>query len=219
MVFLTAISLNFRRMVKMREDLLKIHSFPTLTHAFMNIVRDRPIEKKILDCGAGGGRPPTALFSYYGYETHGIDIHNERLRMAEDFCKENDIEVQFRQGDMRDLPYEDNSFGLVFSYNTICHLSKIDTKVAMDEMVRVLILEGFLFVNFLSVEDFRYGRGTEIAPNEFLDRARHTFFEDDEPDFFFEDTEIQWKLKWVEEFPRNGTWIKSATLAYLAKKR
>jgi ubiquinone/menaquinone biosynthesis C-methylase UbiE len=205
--------------VNMREDLLRRHPFSTLTHAFLNMVRDSPIEKKILDCGAGGRRPPTALFSYYGYKTHGIDIDNERLKMAEDFCKENGIKVEFRQGDMRALPYEDSSFGLVFSYNTICHLSKEDTQVAMNEMIRVLKPEGFIFVNFLSTEDFRYGRGEEIAPNEFLHQSLHTFFEDDEPDYFFEGTELQWKLKWIEEFPHDSTWMKGATLVYLAKKK
>ena len=206
-------------MLIMREDLLKQYPFPTLAHTFLNMVRDSPIEKKILDCGAGGGRPPTALFSYYGYETHGIDIAPERLRMAEEFCRENEIEVEFKQGDMRNLPYEDNSFGLVFSYNTICHLSRKDTEVAMKEMLRVIMPKGFLFVNFLSVDDFRYGRGEEVAPNEFLHRARHTFFEDDEPDCYFEDTELQWKLKWIEELLHEGNWMKGSTLAYLAKKR
>ena len=30
---------------------------------------------------------------------------------------------------------------------------------------------------------------------------------------------VQWKLKWVEAFPPNGTWMKGATLAYLARKK
>jgi ubiquinone/menaquinone biosynthesis C-methylase UbiE len=185
----------------------------------MNLVRANPIEKRILDCGAGGDRPPSALFSYYGYETHGLDIDKERLKIAEDFCANEGIKVSFKHGDMRDLPYSDDTFGSVFSYNTICHLSRKDTAIAMREMIRVLKPEGFLFVNFLSIDDFRYGMGEEVAPNEFIHQSLHTFFEDREPECFFESTDITWKLKSIEEFPHEGTWMRGANLVYFAQKR
>ena len=119
---------------------------------------------------------------------------------------------------MRNLDFPDESFTTVFSYNTIGHLSKKDTAVAMREMLRVLRPGGYIFVNFISVDDFRYGLGEEVAPNEFVHHALHSLFEDEEPEVFFEGTEIIWKLKWVEKFPDEGEWITSASLAYLARK-
>ncbi|MGY5859350.1 MAG: class I SAM-dependent methyltransferase [Candidatus Thorarchaeota archaeon] len=199
-------------------SLLEHHTFPTLSHAFMNLVRNELEEKHCLDCGAGGGRPPAALFSHYGFRTIGIDINKERLKMAEDFCKKENLQVDLQEGDMRNLDFPDESFTAVFSYNTICHLSKNDTAIAMKEMIRVLQPSGYIFVNFLSVDDFRHGRGKEVAPNEFDYHALHTFFEDGEPEVFFDGTEIVWKLKWVEQSPHEGEWINGATLAYLAKK-
>lgn len=203
----------------MTDCLLKRQAFPTLVHTFMNLVRDGPKEKRILDCGAGGRRPPTALFGYYGYEAHGIDIDEERLKMAKSFCEDVRIPVHLRVGDMRNLPYDDESFGHVFSYNTICHLSKKDTAIAMREMIRVVKPGGSIFVNFLSTDDVRYGRGREVAPGEFVDHALHTFFEDGEPEQFFEGTEITWKLKWTEEAQYEGNWMRSANLVFHAKKR
>ncbi|MHA1137427.1 MAG: class I SAM-dependent methyltransferase [Candidatus Thorarchaeota archaeon] len=199
-------------------DFLERHTFPTLTHTFMNLVRNELDEKRCLDCGAGGGRPPVALFAFYGFDTVGIDIDEDRLKMAVDFCKDENLQVNLQEGDMRNLDFPDESFTAVFSYNTICHLSKKDTSVAMSEMIRILQPGGYIFVNFLSVDDFRHGRGEEVAPNEFVHQTLHTFFEDGEPEAFFDGTEIVWKLKWVEQSPHEGEWINGATLAYLAKK-
>ena len=200
-------------------SLVERHTFPTLAHTFMNLVRNRSNEKRCLDCGAGGERPPSALFASFGFETVGIDIDKERLKIAEDFCKQEQVRVTFKHGDMRKLDFKDGSFTSVFSYNTICHLSRKDTAIAVKEMIRVLQPGGHIFVNFLSVEDFRHGRGEEVAPNEFVHQSLHTFFEDGEPESFFEGTEISWKLKWVEQSPHDSSWMKGATLVYLARKK
>ena len=159
------------------------------------------------------------MFKYHGYETCGIDIDEKRLKMAEDFCKQQGIDVDFRLGDMRELDFANDSFGSVFSYNTICHLSREDTAIAMKEMIRVLKPGGHLFVNFLSTDDFRHGLGEEVARNEFVHVALHTFFEDEEPEGFFEGAEITWKLKWTEQLLHAGTWMRRATLVYLAEKK
>jgi hypothetical protein len=88
----------------------------------------------------------------------------------------------------------------------------------MKEMIRVLRPKGSLFINFQSVDDSAYGQGEDVGPNEYCLHALHTFFDDGEPECFFEGTEMNWKLKWIEEFTRNGSWIKRASLVYLAQK-
>jgi ubiquinone/menaquinone biosynthesis C-methylase UbiE len=189
-----------------------------MAHTFVNLVRNKLEAKRCLDCGAGGRLPPIALFSYYGFDTVGIDIDTDRLKMAEEFCRNENLQVNLQEGDMRNLDFPDSSFNAVFSYNTIFHLSRKDTAVAMREMIRVLKPEGYVFVNFLSVDDSGYGQGDEVAPNEFVSVALHSFFEDEEPEVFFEGTEIVWKLKWFEQLVRNGEWIRRVHLSYLAKK-
>jgi ubiquinone/menaquinone biosynthesis C-methylase UbiE len=88
----------------------------------------------------------------------------------------------------------------VYSYNSIFHLSKADSGIAIDEMFRVLKKGGLLFVNFLSVEDSLYKSGEEVNPGEFLqqegdNKVIHSFYQDIEPDTYFKDFEIIAKEK------------------------
>ncbi|MGY5858839.1 MAG: class I SAM-dependent methyltransferase [Candidatus Thorarchaeota archaeon] len=152
------------------------------------------LEKKILDCGAGGPRPPLALFSQYGYETHGIDISKSAISSAQKFSDENQLGINIVEGDMRKIPFDDESFSFVFSQNSICHLTKGDTKKAIDEITRVLRPGGFCFVDFMSTESSYYGAeslGNETNPGEYQyidedgDTVLHCFHSDDEPDQYF----------------------------------
>ncbi|MCG3218966.1 MAG: SAM-dependent methyltransferase, partial [Candidatus Heimdallarchaeota archaeon] len=45
----------------------------TMLYEFLKECLNSPLEKVILDCGAGGRQPPLALFNAYEFETHGID--------------------------------------------------------------------------------------------------------------------------------------------------
>ena len=47
-----------------------------------------PLEKTILDCGAGGSTPPLSLFYRYSYRTYGVEIAEEALAKAQQFCRE-----------------------------------------------------------------------------------------------------------------------------------
>lgn len=153
------------------------------------------MEKKVLDCGAGGNLPPLAMFKEYGFETHGIDIDEERIKLAEDYAKTKGITLNILHGDMRELPYEDESFSFVFSYNTIFHMIKKDIKKALKEMRRVLKTDGLCYVNFMTTEDGMYGEGEELEKGECLQRecgedVIHTFFDDDELLPFLEGFEL-----------------------------
>ncbi len=147
------------------------------------------MEKKILDCGCGGPQPPVAMFYEHGFETHGIDIDPENLKKAENFAKQQGMNLKLVLGDMRDLPYEDESFSFVYTYFTIFHLSKKDIKKALSEMHRILKKDGLCFVNLMSTEDDMYGEGEEEVKGEcWLDeggeKLLHTFLDEEElPEF------------------------------------
>ena len=153
------------------------------------------MEKTILDCGAGGRFPKLALFSYYGYQTYGIEISEERIKWADEYCQNKNIVLNIKKGDMRNIEFDSNSFGFTYTYNTIFHLTKKDTKIAFDEMFRVLKKNGLLFVNLLSVEDSFYGDGKEVRPGEFVknyddEEVSHCFYKDNEADVFFKNYKI-----------------------------
>ena len=157
-------------------------------------------EKTILDCGAGGRFPKLALFYYHGYKTYGIEISEERINWADEYSQNKNITLNIKKGDMRYIEFDSNSFGFTYTYNTIFHLTKKETKIALDEMFRVLKKNGLLFVNLLSVEDSFYGDGKEVRPGEFVkkyddEEVLHCFYKDNEADIFFKYHKIIYKEK------------------------
>lgn len=178
--------------------------WPSFLYDFLDLIQSSTLEKKILDCGAGGPRPPLSLFSEYGFEAYGIDISLEQIRRAKLYSKRNGIVLHLREGDMRNLPFRDESFSFVYTQNSLCHLTKEDAKASIHEMERVLIPKGYLMVDFMSADCSFYGDnslGEQINPGEFQyidedgDRILHTFYTDGELDPLFHTLEIIRKVK------------------------
>ncbi|MHA1670328.1 MAG: class I SAM-dependent methyltransferase [Promethearchaeota archaeon] len=195
--------------------------YPAPLYTFLDYADDVDLNKTVLDCGAGGKFPKFTLFSQYGYEAYGIEVDEERLQLAEDFCKAHDINAQTINGDMRNLPYDSEMFGFVYSYNTIFHMSKEDIKNSINEMIRVLKKGGLLYLNLLSIEDKIYGIGEEVSPGMFRQKKKefdieHTFFEIDEGDSYFGDCEIIYK-QIRKEYLIEADYI-SGMIDYIVKK-
>lgn len=125
------------------------------------------LDKNVLDCGAGGDIPPLSLFSEFGYDTHGIELCNEQLDKAKVFAKKHHMELGIIKGDMRHLPYENETFSFLFSYNTSVHLLKKDFAKALSEFRRVLVKNGLCYVNFLSEKCDTYGIGEKVGEGQF----------------------------------------------------
>lgn len=158
---------------------------------------------KVLDCGAGGPVPPVALFAQHGFEACGIDIGSEQLESAKQFCAALGIEVDLRQGDMRALPFEDESFDYVFEHYAMCHLSKEDTVKAVSEMQRVLKPGGMAFFGVISTDCWpKSFFGEEKIPGEFWmeehgELTRHSMFTDAEADALTAGWEVLSRAKQV----------------------
>lgn len=72
-----------------------------------------------------------------GYKFYGIDIAKEIVELAKkNYCEIHDTENQFRVGDIRELPFKDDFFDIVFSYGTIEHIR--EQEKAVKEAYRVL---------------------------------------------------------------------------------
>ncbi len=196
--------------------------FPPRMYSFLWAIRECELEKKILDCGAGGRLPPLAIFHQHGFETYGVDISDEQIEKAQVFSKKHGIDLNILKGDMRSLNFADGFFSHVYSQNSIFHLTKKDTKTAMLEMKRVLSNGGYMYVNFLSIEDQGYGEGEEAGPGEWIapeydELTLHSFYADDEPDIYFEGMELLYRTKKTTEI-RDGPYT-MVTLEYIAKKK
>ena len=179
--------------------------YPSPVYGFLGfIARSRkeanpPLEKKILDCAGGGPRPPLGLFYEHGYETWGIDISAKAVKRARAFAEERGMELHIREGDMRCIPFDDESFSYVYEYYSLCHLTKADIAVAIKEMVRVLQSGGVCFLGFMSSDSWPIqGRKTGQGEYRLVESGRevlHSTFGDDEADGFLEGLEVVTKEK------------------------
>ena len=203
--------------------MLNLHRRDTPVLDFLNECNKSNLPKKILDCGAGGGHPPLAIFYNEGYETHGIEILDSQIERAEKYAQENNMDFNIIKGDMRELPYEDQSFSFVFSHHTIFHMSKEEVGKAIKEMERVLVLGGLIFINFPSYDCVGYGEGTEVEKGEFLqmefgEEVLHSYYEDREADMYFENFDFISIRKWI--LLKNEGWVDNmGMIEYIARKK
>ena len=197
-------------------------------YTFLEYCNNSSLEKKILECGAGVWDPSVEplLVRFYklGYITHGIEISEERAAAARDYCQAHRVDADIPSGDMRQLPFENESMSFVFSYNTIFHMTKADVAASMGEIERVLKPKGLCFVNFLSVASETYGTGKEIGKGEFLEpegdeNMLHAYYEVNEADNYFDRFVVLHKENRVVEWLAGKHRVVRGYIDYIARKR
>lgn len=100
--------------------------------------------KKVLDaaCGEGYG---SHILSAEAKEVTGLDISTKTVENAnKKYGKDN---LSFRAGSVEKLPFEDNSFDVVISYETIEHVTGEVQESFLKEIRRVLKPDGFLIMS------------------------------------------------------------------------
>lgn len=192
-------------------------------YRFLNYCNECDLEKVILDCGAGGQCPPLSLFADQGYKTYGIEICDSQIDYANKFSKQHGLNLNIKKGDMRELPFEDESISYVYSYNSIFHITKSDIEKSINEIKRVLKPGGLMCVNFLTVDDGWYGDGEEVGKNEYRQIERgekviHSYFEINEAEHYFQDMKILFKENRLLERILEGEKIKQGYVDYIVQK-
>lgn len=93
--------------------------------------------KSAIDVGCGGGRYTVALRLLGAGEVTGYDISATGLADAKKRVEASDIKnVSFQQGNVLSLPFEDNSFDIVYSNGVLHHTE--DWEKGVSELVRIL---------------------------------------------------------------------------------
>ncbi|QKY71169.1 bifunctional 2-polyprenyl-6-hydroxyphenol methylase/3-demethylubiquinol 3-O-methyltransferase UbiG [Lentibacillus sp. CBA3610] len=101
-------------------------------------------ESSIIDVGCGDGYGSFKLYQS-GYHVTGVDISGEMIRLAKKRLHQEDI--FFSQGDVIDLPIQDNGIDSVMAINVIEWTeSPVDV---LKEFDRVLTTNGILFAGIL----------------------------------------------------------------------
>lgn len=94
---------------------------------------------KILDIGSGNGKLAIAM-ARKGNTVTGLDVSKIAIRTAQEMHRKiaSALPVEFKFGDARKLPFEDNSFDYITSQDLVEHISEDDFKVHLKEVYRVL---------------------------------------------------------------------------------
>lgn len=88
-----------------------------------------------LEMGCGGGQMTVGL-AERGANVTGIDLSEEQLAHARELVEERGVDVELRQGDVTDLPFEDEAFDLAYNAFVFQWVEEIAT--AFEEADRVL---------------------------------------------------------------------------------
>lgn len=108
----------------------------------------------VLDIGCGLGGPCRMLADEYNCQATGIDLSNEYIRTAKELSKlvKLDSKTTFVQGDATSLPFDDNSFDVIWTQHVQMNIP--DKEKFYSEISRVLKSGGhFLYYDILQKED------------------------------------------------------------------
>lgn len=106
---------------------------------------------KVLDIACGTGIV-TCEFAKHGQSVVGLDITKDMITQAiKTQMEQNLTNVKFDLGNVEPLPYEDNSFDIVFTRYSFHHF--LDTKKVFNEMIRVCKPNGKIIVTDVALEN------------------------------------------------------------------
>lgn len=166
--------------------------------------------RSVLDLGCGVGRH-AAFLAALGFELSAMDASASGLDYARGQAAAMGADIAFKRGDMTDLPYEDNRFDMVLSWNVIYHGDTAVVREAVAEIRRVLRPGGIYLGTMLSKRNTAWGRGREVSPNTWVDEDTGRG-DKHHPHFYCDARELldifqgfePWQIRDVEQKP--GAW-------------
>jgi SAM-dependent methyltransferase/uncharacterized protein YbaR (Trm112 family) len=99
----------------------------------------------LLEVGCNWGRWCIAA-ARAGFRPIGIDPSLKAIRAANRVARQLGIKAEYAVADARYLPFRENTFGQIFSYSVLQHLSRENVATSLAEMHRVLTGDGAVLV-------------------------------------------------------------------------
>lgn len=122
---------------------------------------------RALDVGCGSGWD-TIVLAEAGYDSHGVDISGEAIRIADAGARERGVPASFHLGDALDLPFADAAFDLVADRGCLHHLPRSHRGTYGREVARVLRPGGTLVLRGCREQRFPFVPVTEEDVERFL---------------------------------------------------
>jgi len=123
--------------------------------------------RRILDAGCGNGRH-VVFFAEQGFDVYGVDISEEAIGIANAWLAKKGLKAHLKVGDVEEVHFEDGYFDVIISYGVLDHIPFSKAIKAMQEIRRVLVNGGYLYVTLRSVYDSEYGRGKLVGKNTYV---------------------------------------------------
>ena len=117
-----------------------------------------PRSGRMLDVGFGiGGN--LLFFAQSGFEAHGLEVSEESIKAAKELGSRAGAELQLGLLTSTELPYPDDHFDLVLSWNAVYYYGKRPLVVkAVEEFRRVLHPDGVLLMSVIHPNSFMVPR-------------------------------------------------------------
>lgn len=120
----------------------------------------------ILEVGCNVGNQ-LRLLSEMGFkDLHGIEVNENAAQKARSYC----CDANIQSGSALELPFEDDSFDLVFTSGVLIHIHPTDLPKVISEMVRVSkkYIWGFEYYNEQPMEIEYRGHNNKLWKNDFV---------------------------------------------------
>lgn len=77
---------------------------------------------RVLEVGCGSGHFLQMLKKNFDIEAYGVDLDAGHIEYAKQSASQNGLDINFQVADIRNLPFDDNYFDVVYSYTVVEHL-------------------------------------------------------------------------------------------------
>ena len=161
--------LNQKEMMFPSEYVIRIFkgSYPRL-----NLDKNSFKNKKICDLGCGDGRN-LLLLDQVGFDVYGMEITEEIVNKAKSNLAKVNIYPDIQVGVNDDIPFENNFFDYLLSWNSLNYMGKnLDFAAHIKELARILKKDGYLVLSlpikscFIFNESEKLKDGYQIIRND-----------------------------------------------------
>ena len=139
----------------LKEDEENIWKNPSIESYYLLNRWKEQNKKAFLDLGCGIGRH-TILFASNSFKVSSFDLSEEAIKRTKEWAESLNLEVEYKVGDMLQLPYENNSIECILCRNVISHTDTEGMKKIVLELDRVLKPGGECYLTLGSKETWGF---------------------------------------------------------------
>ena len=112
-------------------------------------------KKYFLDLGCGLGRH-SILFGKNGFNVSCFDISEEAINRTREWAKKENLELDYKIGDMLKLPYNNEQFDCIYCRNVISHTDTEGVRQIIKEIDRVMKYDGECYLTLGSKDTWGF---------------------------------------------------------------